>query len=131
MWRSIAAVFFGYAVTGILIFGTDLIFAATVPGFSQMTMPPTYYFAVSIVTDTLYSVLGGWVCALIAKRRIRDHVLALIALGELVGVASTVAFWNHVPHYFSFALIVLYPPAVWIGSRLKKADRAAAAASAR
>jgi len=59
------------------------------------------------------------VCEL-AKTRVRDRVLALIALGELVGVVSTIALWGTVPHYFSFALLVLYPPAVWIGSLFRK-----------
>jgi hypothetical protein len=120
MVRSFAAVICGYIVTGILIFATDQTFAATVPGFNDMPMPPRFYFLISICTDTLYSVLGGWTCAAIAKTRVRDRVLALIALGELVGVVSTIALWGTVPHYFSFALLVLYPPAVWIGSLFRK-----------
>ena len=94
MVRSFAAVICGYIVTGILIFATDQTFAATVPGFNDMPMPPRFYFLISICTDTLYSVLGGWTCAAIAKTRVRDRVLALIALGELVGVVSTIALWE-------------------------------------
>jgi hypothetical protein len=131
MWRSIAAVVFGYLITGVLIVITDQIFELTIPGFKQMAMPPDFYFGVSIVTDALYSAVGGWTCAAIAKTRIRDHVLALIALGELMGVASTVALWQKVPHYFSFTLLALYPPAVWLGSRLRKANPDAAFSSFR
>ncbi len=131
MWRSIAAVVFGYLITGVLIVITDQIFALTIPGFKQMAMPPDFYFAISIVTDALYSAAGGWTCAAIANRRVGDHVLALIVLGELVGVASTVALWGTVPHYFSFALLAIYPPAVWLGSKLKKANPDAAFSSSR
>jgi hypothetical protein len=131
MWRSIAAVVFGYVITGVLIVITDQIFELTIPGFKQMAMPPDFYFAVSIVTDALYSAVGGWLCATIAKRRIQDHVLALIALGELVGVVSTVALWQTVPHYYSFVLLAIYPPAVWFGSKLRKANPDAAFSSSR
>jgi hypothetical protein len=120
MWRSIAAVLFGYLITGVLIVMTDQVFALTIPGFKQLAIPPDYYFAISIVTDAIYSAVGGWTCAAIAKTRIREHVIALIVLGELAGVASTVALWKTVPHYFSFALLLLYPPAVWFGSKLRK-----------
>jgi hypothetical protein len=131
MWRSIAAVVFGYVITGVLIVITDQIFELTIPGFKQMAMPPDFYFAVSIVTDALYSAAGGWLCAAIAKRRVGGHVLALIILGELAGVASTVALWQKVPHYFSFALLAIYPPAVWVGSQLRKANPDAAFSSSR
>ena len=67
MVRSFAAVICGYIVTGILIFATDQTFAATVPGFNDMPMPPRFYLLISICTDTLYSVLGGWTCAAIAN----------------------------------------------------------------
>jgi hypothetical protein len=131
MLRSVAAVVFGYLITGLLIVITDQIFELVIPGFKQMAMPPDSYFAISIVTDALYSAVGGWTCASIAKTRIRDHVLALIVLGELVGVVSTVALWNTVPHYFSFALLAIYPPAVWLGFKLKKANPDAAVLSSR
>jgi len=131
MWRSIAAVVFGYLITGVLVVITDQIFELTIPGFRQMAMPPDFYFAVSIVTDALYSVAGGWLCATIAKRRIREHTIALIILGEAVGLVSTIALWKTVPHYFSFALLAIYPPAVWIGSKLKKANPDAAFSSSR
>ncbi|HZL55557.1 MAG TPA: hypothetical protein VFC21_00650 [Bryobacteraceae bacterium] len=48
MWRSVAAVVFGYVVTGILIFGTDKIFSFIIPNFNQMHALPTYYFGVSL-----------------------------------------------------------------------------------
>ena len=120
MWRSVAAVFFGYVITGILIVATDQIFEAFIPGFRQMAMPRRDYLITSIVTDALYSVAGGWTCAAIARNRKREHALALIVLGEIIGIGSTIALWTTVPHYFSFALLLIYPPAVWTGSLLRK-----------
>ena len=76
------------------------------------------------MTDAIYSALGGWTCAAIARinveKHVEKHVLALIVLGELVGLAATIVNWAIIPHYFSLGLMILYPPAVWIGGRLRK-----------
>lgn len=113
--RTAGAILAGYVVIGVLIFGTDQLFAALIPGFAAG--PPAYYFAASVVTDTLYSISGGYLCAWIAKANTRVATLGLMIFGELVGVASTVFLWTMVPHWYSFALLILYPPAVWLGSR--------------
>lgn len=118
MGLAILGVLLGYAATGVLIFGTDQLFAVVIPGFRSMSMPPLYYFVVSIFTDTIYSVIGGLVCAKVAKAQARGATLGLIIFGELVGVLSTFYLWHTVPHYYSFALLIVYPPAVWIGSHL-------------
>ena len=127
MWRIIVAVILGYAVTGMLIFGTDKIFAFAISGFAEMHTLPTFYFAISLCTDTLYSIAGGWTCAAVARYAARQAVIALIVLGELFGLAATIAGWATVPHYFSLALMVIYPPAVWFGGSLRKQVRAQAA----
>jgi len=36
-----------------------------------------------------------------------------------MGVVATVLAWNNEPHWYAFALLVLYPIAVWLGSRLR------------
>ena len=96
MWRIVAAVLAGYAVIGVLVVATDRAFAAFVPGFSSTNMPPGYYFWVSLATDSLYTLLGGYLCALVAGQRARNASLGLIAFGELMGLASLVAEWNSV-----------------------------------
>ena len=106
--------------TGLLIFSTDQLFAALIPGFKAMTTPPLYYFLISVVTDALYSIIGGFLCARIAHPPFRRNAMfSLILLGELVGVVSTIFLWKIVPHWWSFALLLLYPPAVWLGFKLQ------------
>jgi hypothetical protein len=119
MLRKILAVLLSYAFIGVLIAGTDQLYARMVPGFGSAKMPPTWYFVVSMLTDTIYSLLGGWICALISRGD-RHATVGLIVLGEVAGVASTVYLWKTVPHYYSFFLLIVYPPAVWLGTKLKK-----------
>jgi hypothetical protein len=123
MIRTILAILGGYAAIGILVVATDQVFAALIPGFRQMAMPPLYYFGLSLLTDTVYTVAGGYLCVLIARENFRNATLGLMIGGELVGIASQVAFWHNVPHWFAITLLILYPPAIWIGSRLRSRAR--------
>ena len=130
MLRRIGAVAAGYAAIAVLVMLTDLIAAAVVPGLSSMPRPPVSYFATVLVTDTLYTVVGGYLCARIAQQRARVATWALIAFGELMGVASSLTFWGIQPHWFAIALLALYPPAIWAGyvmSRRLPASRPVAA----
>jgi hypothetical protein len=118
MGRVIGAAIAGYVAIGILVVCTDQVYALLVPGFKSLPMPPTYYFALSLLTDFIYSILGGYLCAWIAGALARKATLGLIVGGEILGVVSVIVFWNSVPHWFGFGLLILYPPAVWLGSKV-------------
>jgi hypothetical protein len=119
MVRIAAAVLAGFVGIGILVVLTDQIFAAAVPGFQAITPAPLYYFVTVLCTNTLYSVAGGYLCAVIARAAVRKATIALMIFGEIMGVVATVLAWNTEPHWYAFALLVLYPVAVWLGSRLR------------
>ena len=115
MGRLILSVLAGYAFTGALVVVTDQMFAMLAPGFAQASSPPAYYFAFSVLTDSLYAIMGGYVCATVAKADWRRATLGLMLFGELVGVASQIALWQTVPHWYGVGLLILFPIAVWIG----------------
>jgi hypothetical protein len=119
MVRIAAAVLAGYVAVGVLVVLTDQIFAAAIPGFRAMTTPPLYYFVIVTFTDALYSVAGGYLCAAIARGSLRAATLGLMIFGEIIGIVSTVLGWQIQPHWFALALLVLFPIAVWFGSRLR------------
>jgi hypothetical protein len=119
MVRIVAAVFAGYVAIGILVVLTDQVFALSVPGFRTMSPPPLSYFVIVLCTNTLYSVFGGYLCAVIARAAVRNATLALMIFGEIMGVVAVVLAWRTEPHWYAFALLVLYPPAIWCGSRLR------------
>ena len=119
MLRTIGSVLAGYIAIGVLVVLTDQIFAAVIPGSRTMATPPLYYFLIVTFTDTLYTIAGGYLCAVCAGAAARTATLGLMAFGEIAGVVSTVLGWHIQPHWFAFALLVLFPLAVWIGYRLR------------
>ena len=127
MRRTIAAVFAGYLAIGIMVVLTDQVAARVIPGFASKAGPPAFYFWSSLVTDTLYSVMGGLLCAAIARQHARRATVWLMVFGEVLGIASQIALWRTVPHWFGLALLLTYPPAIWLGARLRAARLAAPA----
>lgn len=119
MGRMILAILTGYALIGVLVTIADKIFASVVPGFGQVVTPPRYYFVVTLGTDFVFSIVGGYVCSWIARERSWEATWCLIALGETIGLGSQFLTWKTVPHWFGIGLLVLYPLAIWIGSRLR------------
>jgi hypothetical protein len=115
----------GYVLIGVLLTMTDRILASVVPGFGAVAAPTRSYLLMSLGTDFVYSIAGGYVCSWIARERAWEATWCLIALGETIGVASQVFLWKSVPHWFAIAVLVLYPVAIWIGSRLRPEQRAA------
>jgi len=124
--RTVIAVVGGFLGIGILIRITDMLFARLVAGWDPKN-PPLFYFAVSLGTDFLYSIVGGYLCALIAEEHRRKATLWLIVLGEVLGVAVQVALWGVVPHWYGIGLLILYPLGVWIGSSLRRSGTTALA----
>lgn len=118
MLRTIAGVIVGYLVTGMLIFGTDRV-AGAMFGKDQNGMGPHWYLGVSILTGAIYALLGGFVCTMIARERPRSALIGLVVVGELVGLASTAAYWGKVPLWYSLGLLIVYPPSTWFGGRSK------------
>jgi hypothetical protein len=125
MGRIILAVLTGYVLIGVLVTIMDTIFARVVPGFGAMAALPRYYFAVTLGTDFVFSIVGGYICSWIARERSWEATWCLITLGETIGVASQFLTWKKVPHWFGIGVLVLYPLAIWIGSRLRPEVRAA------
>jgi hypothetical protein len=113
-WRIAAAILAGYLSIGVLVVVTDWILGFFVPQIAREM--PGFYFPMVIVTDSIYTLVGGYLCAKIALTAHRPATIGLMIFGELMGLVSVVASWYAVPHYYSIALLVLYPPMAWAGS---------------
>jgi hypothetical protein len=117
--RTVIAVVGGFLGIGVLIRITDMLFARLVPAWNPKD-PPLYYFAVSLGTDFVYTIVGGYLCALIAEEHRRKATLWLIVLGEVLGIVVQVVLWGVVPHWYGIGLLILYPLGIWIGSSLRR-----------
>lgn len=122
--RTVIAVLGGFLGIGVLVRFTDFLFARLVSGWDPRH-PPLFYFAVSLGTGFLYSIVGGYLCALIAEQHRRTATLWLIIVGEVLGIAVQAFLWSQVPHWYAIGLLILYPLGVWIGSNLRKPPSAA------
>ena len=116
MIKSIVAVVVGY-----------LIFAVSAVAFLQLSGQPPHETAPlglilgSIVFGIVFALLGGYVAALLARRRPLAHALAvaaIIALGATVSLIATLgkgAIWSQIA-----ALVLMAPSAVlggWLRAR--------------
>lgn len=110
----------GWGSVGVLVVLTDGLLHLLFP--SEYTMgkrPPDYLAALSLVTSTLWSVVGGWVTARIAKTKPWHHILGLIVWGELMGVVSLVMTWGQIQAWYQIGLIVAWLPAVVAGGWIR------------
>ena len=120
MLRPVLGAFAGYALIGILVVFTDQLFSVFTRGFDTRPVLPSSYFLLSLFTDTFYSFVGGYLCAAIAQKDAKQAALGMISAGEIIGLVATVlVLWRASPHWFAPGLLILYPPAVWFGSRLR------------
>jgi hypothetical protein len=116
MLRVVLGGLLGYALIGLLIAAGDGILPRG-----------SHYYQIVLITDTLFTVAGGWLCGIISRGDTRA-AWGLIMMGEIMGLVSAVYLWHTAPHYYSFYLLLMYPPAVWLGAtRLARPAPAAGA----
>ena len=115
--RIILAVAAGYIVDGILVALTEQLLSLRAPGVAATR--PLSYFVVDLISQCLYTVVGGYLCCAIARPDLRAAMAGLMGLGGLVGALSLVLSWKTEPRWYGIGLLAVYPPCVWIGWTLK------------
>jgi hypothetical protein len=117
--KSILAVLGSYVLSIVLVFATDPLLHALFPNdYNRGQTIPDWLLGVSTVLFAAISILCAWVCAKLAPSKVRAHVIAFFALGEIMGLAFTIPNWGKVPHWYSIAWLIVWIPAVWIGWKL-------------
>ena len=96
MLRSILAVVVGFFVAMVLSFGTDALLALALPDMVRHDAPtPPAVLVLALAYVFLFSVLGGYVAALLAGRAEIKHGLTLgiifLALGLVMGLVTVLA----------------------------------------
>ena len=79
------------------------------------------YFVIDLITQCPYTMIGGYLCSMIAGANQWVALAGMISLGVLVGTASLIASWKAEPHWYAISLLVLYAPCAWMGMRFRGA----------
>lgn len=117
--KSLLSVLGSYVLSIVLVMATDPLLHAVFPNdYRQGQTIPDGLLWLSTALFTVISILCAWVCAKLAPSRVRVHVIAFFALGEIMGLVATVLNWGKMPHWYSIAWLLVWIPAVWIGWKL-------------
>jgi lysylphosphatidylglycerol synthetase-like protein (DUF2156 family) len=118
MGRTIAAAMAGYLANGLLVAITEQLLASRYGRFGTH-LPPSY-FVIDLITQCIFTVIGGYLCALIARTSRKTALAGMIGLALLVGMISVVASWKTEPHWYAIALLLVYAPCAWMGWMLRQ-----------
>lgn len=133
--RSVAAVVVSYVVVFVLVLLSDPLLTRLYPGlYVPGQVPPAFVLRMSTYAFVIASILGGAICVRMAPSRPGLHLFWLFILGEVMGLATTIANWNKGwPHWYSLAWLAVWPVSLFLGGLIKKRQdgkKAAAAATA-
>ncbi len=121
IFKSIGAVIVGFAVVALLSVVTDAILEA-LHIFPPQTNPgayATWMLVVALIYRSIYAVVGGYVTARLAPQNPLRHVVVLMVLGGIGGVAGAIAGWSLGNHWYPVLLAITGPLFVWIGGTLR------------
>lgn len=121
MLRSILAVIVGSITWMVTALGTDKLINTFLPHWyndgGMIESIPILLFAMSY--SLLFSVLGGYVTALIAQRSEIKHAFILGILQFVMAIMATIQFWNTVRPWYHITFLVLLIPANLLGGYLR------------
>lgn len=131
MLKSVVTVIASYAVSIILVIGTDPLLSRLFPGdFVEGRAPSNASLLASTGLFIVISIFCAWLCARFAPSRPEVHVLWFLILGEVLGIATTIPNWSRpFPHWYWLSWLLSWPVSCWIGMLIgrSRAERAAAA----
>jgi hypothetical protein len=121
MLRSILAVIAGSITWMVTALGMDLVMMTLLPHLygagGRVESVPLLLF--SGFYSLLFSVLGGYVTALIARRSELQHVFILGVLQLVMGVVATIKMWDTAPVWYHIVFLTLLIPANLLGGQLR------------
>lgn len=125
MLRSILAVISGSVTWMVTALGTDALLMRFVPQWfgANGRVDSTGVLLLSLFYSLSFSILGGYVAALIAGRKEMTHAFVLGVLQLAMGIAATVKFLDTAPLWWHLTLLVLLIPANLFGGFLRMAQK--------
>lgn len=127
MVRSILAVIAGIVTWMVTALGMDAILMSLAPQWfgpnGKVYSVPLMLFMMAY--SLLFSVMGGYVAALIARRKELQHAFVLGVLQLLMGIVATIYFFDTAPLWWHVTFLALLIPANVLGGwlRLTRKDK--------
>ena len=120
MGRSILAVVVGYAVMAVCVVALNFASGALVSGGrATLSSPPTSLMVLNVIFGIPCAVLGGYVCALIARRAEIVHALILGIVAEAMSIVSLILYLDIQPLWYGLALALIILPSTLAGGFLR------------
>lgn len=119
MLRSFVSVIVGFVTVAILSIATDRVLEAVgvFPSSSNVSAYTTWMLVFALFYRSIYTIIGGYVTAKLAPRKIMEHVYALMVLGGIGGVAGAISGWSLGNHWYPVLLALTGPLFVFVGGR--------------
>lgn len=133
MLKSVAAVVGSYLLSVVLVLLTDPLLSSLFPGdYIKGGVPSDKPLIVSTALFAIISVICAVVCARFSPARPGRHVLWFFAIGEVMGVLTSVANWKTAwPHWYFLSWLIAWPICCGIGFLIggRRAEKASPAAA--
>lgn len=117
MGRVVLAVVVGWVTNAIMVGLTEVLL------WTMMRSPagklPGSYYIIDLIFQCCFTVVGAYLCCVIARPSRRPAMFGLMLLGLLIGGLSLPPSWSREPHWYRIALLVVWVPCVWIGWSLR------------
>ena len=120
LFKSVGAVIAGFVTVAFLSVVTDYILE-TYGIFPPATNPdayPVWMLPLALFYRSIYTIGGGYITARLAPRNPLKHVIALMILGGIGGVAGAISGWDLGNHWYPVLLAITGPLFVWIGGKM-------------
>jgi hypothetical protein len=124
IFRSVGAVLAGIITGAALTIGTDFTLATlhVFPPIASTSFLP-WMLVLALFYRSIYTVVSGYVAAMLAPQRPTLHVAILGIIGIIVSTVGAVVGWNLSEHWYPLALIVIALPCAWLGGKLRIHNR--------
>ena len=122
--RIAGALIAGFATVAILSTGADTVLHAMNYYPNDGTAGPDTGLAVALAYRTLFTVLGGFICAWLAPSHPLRLATILGCIGFVPAIAGVIAMWGLGHHWYGIALALLAIPSTafggWLFTRLAR-----------
>jgi hypothetical protein len=117
MLKSVTVVLGSYALSVLLVMGTDPLLTRLFPGdYVEGRIPSNSALMASTGFFVIISILCAFLCARFAPSPATRHVLWFFILGEVMGVAAIIPNWSKGwPHWYWLSWLLTWPVSCWIG----------------